>query len=120
VTSSVNRPTVPTPRVTGLKLRTVTSRRVSGTPEKWLHTFEWGRRTTQEDVEMPATVTLADGSNLKDNATVCKVTSNATPPTPPTAPVGQLVDRDRAASRQRHDEVEAHLPLRQQHEPAGR
>lgn len=91
VTDSSTPPSTPTPRVTDLKLRVIRSQRVGGTPEKWLHTWEFGRRTTQQDIEMPGTITGADISGLRDSATITQVTASSSPPSTPAAPLGQIV-----------------------------
>jgi hypothetical protein len=84
-------PTTPDPRITGLVLRSTSSVRIAGTPEKWLHRWTFGRRSTEQDVTFPGTVTSDEVSDIADEATVTLVTSSGTPPTTPAAPVGQLL-----------------------------
>jgi hypothetical protein len=91
ITNSSTVPATPAVRFTDAKLRKVISRRVGGTPEKWLHVWEFGRRTTEEDIEMPATITADDISDLQDKATITQVTASGTAPSVPAAPVGQHV-----------------------------
>jgi hypothetical protein len=91
VNGSATPPADPTPTPSTLKLRKRISQRIGGTPTKWKHTWEFGRRNTVEDIEMPGTITELDVSNLKDKGTATQVTTSSTPPTAPTAPVGQLV-----------------------------
>jgi hypothetical protein len=48
---------------------------------KWAHTFEYGRRTTEEDITRPGTVIRDDASDLGDERTYTAVTTDtATPP----------------------------------------
>jgi hypothetical protein len=41
-----------------------------GTPEKWLHRWSFGRRSTAEDVTFPGTVTTDEVSDIADDATI--------------------------------------------------
>lgn len=91
VTDSSTPPADPTPLVSGLVLRVRRSRRVGGEPEKWLHTWEFGVRTTEEDITFPGTVTDDEVSHIADEAKITLVTSSNTPPATPAAPVGQLL-----------------------------
>jgi hypothetical protein len=84
-------PVTPATRVSGLVLRTISSRRISGTPEQWLHEWTFGRRSTSEDVTFPGTVTQDETSNLRDKATITQVTGSSTPPATPAAPLGQIL-----------------------------
>ena len=52
-------------------------------------TVTFGLRTTRDDIEMPGTVKSNDSGDLQDSATVTSVTSSATPPSTPSAPVGE-------------------------------
>jgi hypothetical protein len=87
-------PADPTSRISGLKLRYRSAKRIGGTPEQWLYTWEFGRRDTKDDVEMPATVTGDDPFDLSDTATITQVTTSGTAPPPPSAPVGQHVETE--------------------------
>lgn len=91
VTDSSTAPSTPATRVSGLVLRKITSRRVGGTPEKWLHVWEFGRTTTAEDITFPGTVSETDYSNLEDRATITLINASSTAPGTPAAPLGQIV-----------------------------
>jgi hypothetical protein len=91
VTDSSTPPAEPGSRVAGLVLRVIRSRRVSGTPEKWLHTWEYGQTSTEEDITYPGTVTDNEVSDIADVATITLINTSSTPPTTPAAPVGQLL-----------------------------
>jgi hypothetical protein len=91
VTTSATPPAAPASRITGLKLRRITSQRVSGTPAQYLHIWEFGRRNTQEDVEFPATITDLDVYSIDGNATITRVTGSSTPPATPASPLGECV-----------------------------
>jgi hypothetical protein len=81
-------------RIAGLKLRKVQTHRVGGLPALYLHVFEYGRRTTEEDHTLPRTVTKEDSSHLQDVATICQITATSAPPETPAAPLGQYVGRE--------------------------
>jgi hypothetical protein len=91
VNDSSTPPATPTPSPSDLVLRRRQSRRISGTPERWRHRFEFGRRTTQEDIEFPGTVTTAEQTDLEDAASITRVTGMSSPPSTPAAPLGQIL-----------------------------
>lgn len=64
---------------TGLFKRVHDSKRIGGEPEQWQHTFEYGRRSTEDDVEMGGTVYEADQSDLEGSARVVVVETDGTP-----------------------------------------
>jgi hypothetical protein len=85
-------PTAPDTRITGLVLRKVQTHRVGGLPALYLHVWEFGRRTTEQDITIPGTVTSQDVSELADEATIKLVTGTSAIADPvPTAPLGQYV-----------------------------
>ncbi len=92
VTSSSTPPADPSPRIADLKIKRRVSRRVGGTPEKWLHRWEFTRNDTKDAVEVQGAYTGSDPSDLGETAVIRRVTNSATPPTTPTAPVGVLVE----------------------------
>jgi hypothetical protein len=63
---------------TGLKLRNIRSRRLTNAG-KWKHTAEYGRRDTEDDIEMDGSSITDDASNLSDEQYLTTVTSSATP-----------------------------------------
>jgi hypothetical protein len=91
VTADSARPTDPSPTIGALVLRSYSAQRVSGTPGRWLHRWEFGRRSTAEDITLPGTVTAADVSSLHDKATITEVGGQLAAIDAPAAPLGQLV-----------------------------
>ena len=90
VNTSSTPPTTPTP-TTGLVLRVRRSQRIQTTPEKWKHTWMFGRRTTEQDITFPGTVSTPVIDNIGDKAKITLVTASSTPPAVPAAPVGKHV-----------------------------
>ena len=76
---------------TGMKLRSATFARDA--LDGGTITEIWGLTDTRDDVEMPATVTNYDASELFETATICKVESDGTL-IAPAAPVGQHIASD--------------------------
>lgn len=83
ITASQNQPPTPTSRIVGLKLRRITSKRITGTPEQWEHTFAFARRNTQDDVEQDGGERTDDPNNLQSEAKITKVTNTDAAPAPP-------------------------------------
>lgn len=90
VTSSSTPPSVPTPG-NDLKHLSTRSRRIAGTPERWLHIFEFGRNNSEDRLEISNTVTVIDPNDIDEGGTVGVVHTSATPPSTPSAPGGVLV-----------------------------
>lgn len=110
VTASSTPPAAPL--VSGLVLRRRVSRQIGGTPAKWEHRFELGRRTTQDDVEMEESASYDDNSDLEGEATVTRVTASGTPAAAPASPTADAVHvgtrtRQIHATRWRHTYVYA-------------
>jgi hypothetical protein len=53
---------------------------------KWKHTFVYGVRTTQDDIEFEGSEIVEDSLNLADEATQTVVTTSANPPAAPNIP----------------------------------
>jgi hypothetical protein len=85
VTTSGTPPSVPAAPAGTKHRRTDTQQLTDG---KWRHTFVYGRRNSEDDVEMPATATTDDQSDIADSAEIAVVHTSSTSPTAPTAPVG--------------------------------
>ena len=90
VTSSGTPPTTPTPG-NDLKHLSTRSRRIAGTPERWLHIFEFGRNNSEDRLEISNTVTVIDPNDIDEGGSVGVVHTSATPPSTPSAPGGVLV-----------------------------
>lgn len=110
VNGSSTPPATPTPTPSTLKLRRRISRRIGGTPEKWSHSFEFGRRSTQDDVEMEGTETRIDSFQLSAGGRITLVTASATPPATPASPTAGAVFVDNLV-RPLHDSKWAHTFL---------
>lgn len=89
VTSSSTPPSTPTPG-NDLKHTGTRSRRIAGTPERWLHIFEFARNNAEDRIEVSNTVTVIDPNDIDEGGTVGVVHTSATPPSTPSAPGGVL------------------------------
>ncbi len=74
------------PTLAGYVYRTASKRQLN--PGHWAHTFHYGLRTTQEDVEMEGTTQEDDPQDIADSGTIRLVTDSATPPDAPAAMLG--------------------------------
>jgi hypothetical protein len=59
---------------------------------KWKHRYLYTRKTAQEEIEFPGTVTDDDASNISDEASITLVQGSSTPSAPGTPSGLQLVD----------------------------
>lgn len=85
VTDSSTFPTH-SPTTAGLVVRKQVSQRIGGTPEKWQHTSHYGRRTTEQDVTFPGTVTQDDASDIADEKSITIIDDST--PSAPSVPSG--------------------------------
>jgi hypothetical protein len=105
VTESAIPPAVPPEPVTGTKhIGTESQQLRSG---KWRHRFNFGRRTSEDAVEMDGSHTDDDVSDLSGSAEITRVTNSATPPADPGTPLAEI-KLIRTVTKQLHDTRWAH------------
>lgn len=86
-TATSSPPGSPPSTPSGLVLRRRRAVRLTGTPEKWEHTYYFARTTTKDDVENDNSSARLDVSDLDELGEICQVTASAAPPSIPSTPV---------------------------------
>lgn len=90
-TATISWPTTPS-EPAYLKYGTVS--KVQRNDGKWKLIYHFVRNDTKDAIELPKTHTVTDPNDLGETATIALVTNSSTPPSPPAAPVGELVYSD--------------------------
>lgn len=102
-TASSTPPSIPTAPASQKHRGTRTRQRTDGL---WIHTFYYGTRTSQDEIEQEGTSTTADANGLDADGRITQVTASSTAPADPGAPAGQKLRT--VTTRQRTDGLWVH------------